>query len=159
LWPPQLAERTAPYFDVQAILNRVYWEGGQPTAHADDLDRLLSTTTLRTLPLWLLGSDEVKQRIAETSDDSSGAKEYAHALRAISGRDFGGAAGWLAAAQQRGLRAPQLVPLRAYALAKAGQVDEARALAAAAGSADNERREFWQWLGALIAQETSPAHT
>ena len=42
------------------ILTRVYREGGRPLRQIQDLDRVLSTTTLRTLPLWILGSDEVK---------------------------------------------------------------------------------------------------
>ncbi|HEX7941669.1 MAG TPA: hypothetical protein VF488_07670, partial [Gemmatimonadaceae bacterium] len=123
IWPAPLIESSLPYFDLQAIVNRVYWEGGHPLRQIDALDRVLSTTTLRTLPLWMLGSDEVKQRIGESSSDKSGAVEYARALRALSGRDFGGAAQWLTAARARGLQNPNLDPLLAYALVKGGQTD------------------------------------
>lgn len=145
-WPPELLERSRPYFDVQTLVNQVYWDGARPLARIEDLDRILSTTSLRTLPLWMLGSDEVKQRIAETSEDSSGAKEYARALRAISGRDFAGAARWLDAAEQRGMRSGTVAALRAYALSKAGEVDAARRLVAAAAPRDEDERRFWEWL-------------
>jgi spermidine synthase len=151
LWPPELIERTRPYFDVQALLNRVYWEGARPVARIADLDRVLSATTLRTLPLWMLGSDEVKERIAETADDGSGATEYARALRAISGRDFAGAAQWLEAAERRGVSSPAIGPLRAYVLSRAGRIDEARALMTGARPTTAEERQFWDWLHARLA--------
>jgi hypothetical protein len=43
-------------------------EGGRPLQQIEDLHALLTTTPLRTLPLWLLGSDDVKERIAEASE-------------------------------------------------------------------------------------------
>ena len=155
LWPPGLVERTVPFFDQQAVLNRVYWEGGRPLGQIDALDALLTTTTLRTLPLWVLGSDEVKQRIAESGVDASGGSEYARALRALSGRDYGGAAVWFQAAASRGMPGPTLRPLLAYALAKSGRVDLARALAARARPADDDERFFWGWLIKNMATPTS----
>jgi hypothetical protein len=146
LWPQELIERTAPYFDQQAIINRVYWEGGRPLRQIEDLDAVLAHTTLRTLPLWILGSDEVKQRIAETSQDTTGAVEYARALRALSGRDFGGAAQWLTAAGARGFRARTLDPLLAYAQLASGRIDVARAMTAAARPQDDDERHFWEWM-------------
>ena len=151
MWPAPLIERTLPFFEQQALINRVYWEGGHPLRQIDDLDAVLTKTTLRTLPLWILGSDEVKQRIGEAGGDASGATEYSRGLRAISGRDFGGAAQWLFAAEQRGLRNQVLPPLRAYALLKAGQSDAARQLLAAARPADQDERHFWDWLRARLA--------
>ena len=156
LWPPGLVERTLPFFDQQAVLNRVYWEGGRPLRHIDALDSLLTTTTLRTLPLWVLGSDEVKQRIAESSVDGSGGTEYARALRALSGRDYTGAAVWFQAAASRGMPGPTLRPLLAYALAKSGRVDLAKALAAGARPADDDERFFWSWLMKRLATPTPP---
>ena len=102
LWPAALIERSAPFFDGQAIINRVYWEGGRPLRQIEDLDRVLSTTTLRTLPLWILGSDEVKQQIGEGAASRDGATEYSRGLRALSGRDFGGAAQMFTAAERLG---------------------------------------------------------
>jgi len=88
LWPPALIEATLPFFDEQRVLNRMLLEGGGPLRQIEDLHALLTTTMLRTLPLWILGSDEVKQRIAEDSAERTGATEYARGLRALTARDY-----------------------------------------------------------------------
>src|SRR3954452_2034272 len=49
-WPPALAARTLPAFDVQRIINRVLWDGGHPLAQIEDLHAVLTGTRLRTLP-------------------------------------------------------------------------------------------------------------
>ncbi len=146
LWPEAFISRSLPYFAPQAILNQAIWDGGKPLAHIEDLHTLLTTTTLRTLPLWVLGSDDVRQRIAETADDGTGASDYAHGLRALSGRDYAGAAAALARAGQRGYQSPSLTPLRAYALMMAGQSNAANELARTASPATPEERHFWDWL-------------
>ena len=135
-----------PFFELQAIINRVYWEGGRPLRQIEDLDRVLSTTTLRTLPLWILGSDEVKQRIGEGAASSDGEAAYSRGLRALSGRDFGGAVQMFTAAERLGFRAQPLGPLRAYAFMKSGQLEFATQLAAAAQPADDDEKHFWGWL-------------
>ena len=159
IWPPALIERTAAFFQQQAILNRVYWEGGRPLRQIEDLDAVLSTTSLRTLPLWILGSDEVKQRIAESAsapgpedEGTQGSREYARALRALSGRDFAGAVEWLRAAERSGVSAAAAAPLRAYALTKIGRTDEARVLAASATPVDDDATHFWTWLRARLSE-------
>ena len=118
-WPTDLVERTRPYFTMQAVLNGVYWSGARPLATLPQMDQVLASTTLRTLPLWMLGTDEVRQRITETSGDASGQVEYARGLRALSGRDFAGAATWLERAVARGFNAPTVRGLADYARAKA----------------------------------------
>ncbi|MFN7983527.1 MAG: hypothetical protein U0Q11_16900 [Vicinamibacterales bacterium] len=158
LWPASLIERTLPYFDVQAIINRVYWEGGQPLRQIEDLDAVLSKTTLRTLPLWLLGSDDVKQRIAESSADRSGAVEYARGLRAVSGRDYASAARFFEVAASRGLASATLRPLYAYALLKSGRVDDVRTLLSTVHPAGDDERHFWTWMTASLSTiNASPA--
>ncbi len=149
-WPAPLIERSLPYFETQAALNRVYWEGGLPLRQIDELHAVLTTTTLRTLPLWILGSDEVKQRIAEAGGENGGATEYARALRALSGRDWPGAVQWFELASGRGMNGPTLRPLLAYALLRNGQHDEAGRLAAAAQPADEDERHVWTWLRSRI---------
>jgi hypothetical protein len=146
LWPAALIERSGPFFDLQAIVNRVYWEGGRPLRQIEDLDRVLSTTTLRTLPLWMLGSDEVKQQIGEGAASRDGATQYSRGLRALSGRDFGGAVQMLTAADRLGFQAPALGALRAYAFMKSGQLEVAAQLAAAAQPGDEDEKHFWDWM-------------
>lgn len=148
-WPADLLQRTLPYFDQQAIINRVYWEGGRPLRQIADLHALLTGTTLRTLPLWVLGSDDVKQQIAERSGDASGAVEYARGLRALSGRDYAGAVRWLDAAAQRGLEADTIPSLTAYALAMSGQVEAARARLSAVRPSGEDARRFREWFDSL----------
>ena len=151
LWPAPLIERSLPFFETQAALNRVYWEGGLPLRQIDELHAVLGTTTLRTLPLWILGSDAVKQRIAEGAEgDNGGATEYARALRALSGRDWAGAVQWFDRAARAGMNVQTLRPLLAYALVRNGQDDEARRLAAAARPADDDEQHAWAWLRSRI---------
>ena len=151
LWPAPLIERSLPFFETQAALNRVYWEGGLPLRQIDELHAVLGTTTLRTLPLWILGSDEVKQRIAEGAEgDNGGATEYARALRALSGRDWAGAVQWFDRAARAGMNVQTLRPLLAYALVRNGQDDEARRRAAAARPADEDEQHAWAWLRSRI---------
>jgi spermidine synthase len=146
-WPGALALRTLPDFELQAIINRVMWEGGHPLAQIEELHKVLTETRLRTLPLWILGSDEVKQRIAESAAERTGPVEYARALRAISGRDFNAAVLLLAHAEQLGLEAPAVRPLLVYALIMSDRVEEARQLARASRPRTDEERHFWGWLG------------
>ena len=129
LWPERVIDATVPYFDQQAILNQLMWEGGQPLQHIDHLDRLLTQTPLRTLPLWLLGTDYVKEGLAWRLDDGTGAPLYVRGLTALVRRDYIGAASAFASAEQRGLRGETIRPLRVYALCLAGQVEAARRLA------------------------------
>jgi spermidine synthase len=151
VWPPGLRDKTAAAFDVQRIINRVIWDGGKPLRQIDDLHFVLTHTTLRALPLWILGSDEVKQRIAESSADRSGAVEYARALRAFTGHAYAAAASYLSEAQRRGFGGEQVVALRAYALGMAGQIDQARTLADAPHPNDPDEQYFWQWIKTRIA--------
>lgn len=152
LWPSPLIERSLPYFDAQAALNRVYWEGGLPLRQIDDLHAVLATTTLRTLPLWMLGSDEVKQQIGESGGESDSTMAYARGLRALSGRDFAGAAQWLDRAMRGGMSVQTLQPLLAYALLRSGELDRARQLAAAAQPTTEDEQHAWTWLRGRLAQ-------
>ena len=147
LLPSPLVERTPPFFTHQGVVNRVFWEGGRPLRQIEDLDALLTQTSLQTLPLWVLGSDEAKQRIAESSGLDSGEVAYARGLRALSQREFKLAALHLARAQRLGLSAPTLQPLIVYSMARFGRIDEARELASDVRPRDPEETHFWSWMG------------
>jgi spermidine synthase len=150
LWPPALVERTLPWFDTQRIVNRALWEGGAPLRQIEDLHVVLATTTLRTLPLWLLGSDEVKERIAEHSAERSGEIEYALGLRALANRDYLRAAAHLGEAERRGLRAPTVRPLEVYALCLAGDLETARLLSRGITPRGPDEAHAWTWLRATF---------
>jgi len=146
LWPSALARATPPFFDGQRILNRVLWEGARPLAQIEDLHLVLTTTTLRTLPLWLLGGDAARQRIAETSVERTSATEYVLGLKAFAERDYLRAAAHLGEAERRGLQGAALRPLQVYALCLANQRDAARTLAAGARITTDDERHFWAWM-------------
>ena len=151
LWPGRIVEASLPYFDHQAILNRVMWDGGRPLQQIESLHRLLTETPLRTLPLWILGSDDVKERIARTHEDGTGAVEYARGVSALASRDYPGAAALFAASEQRGFRADPLRPLRVYALCLAGRLDEARQLAQDINASGSDQQHFWDWVRKTFA--------
>jgi spermidine synthase len=146
LWPGALIGKTEPFFDVQRVLNRVVWEGGNPLRQIEDLHAVLTQTTLRTLPLWILGSDEVKERIAEGLTDGSGEVAYVRALRAISVRGYRAAAEWLVEAERRGFLGQTARPLLAYTLAMAGDRESASLVAHDAAQGSDDEKHFWEWM-------------
>lgn len=148
LLPERVIEASLPFFDLQAILNRVLWEGGQPLRQIDDLHRLLTRTPLRTLPLWILGSDEVRERIAARRDDDAGAVQYMRGLTALARRDYIGAAAAFAESERLGLKSDTVLPLHVYALCQAGRIEEARERARGVQVRGDEARHFWEWMGA-----------
>jgi predicted membrane-bound spermidine synthase len=150
LWPNDLIAKTRPSFDVQRTLNRVIFEGGNPLRQIEDLHAVLTQTTLRTLPLWILGSDEVKERIAESSTDGGGEVAYTRALRAFSGRGYRIAAEWLIESGRRGFRGQTVRPLLAYALAMEGEKEAASLVARDAAQGTDDEKHFWGWMRATF---------
>lgn len=146
LWPSRVLDATLPYFDHQNTMNQVLFEGGRPLARIETLHHLLSETPLRTLPLWMLGSDDVKGAIAARRDDGTGAPIYARGLSALVARDYPGAAAAFTEAEARGLRGETVRPLRVYALWAAGRRAEAQALAASAQPGTEDEQRFWEWM-------------
>lgn len=146
LFPSGLIAQTLPWFDIQRITNRAIWEGGHPLAQIAELHTVLTTTPLHALPLWLLGTDDVKQRIGMREGATTGVGAYVRGLQALAMHDFSGAARWLDAADRGGLDAPVVRPLRAYALCLSGRLDEARRLAAGLAPRGADEQHFWEWM-------------
>jgi spermidine synthase len=147
LWPPDMIEKSAPFFAWQRLINRNFWEGGKPLMQIEDLHAVLTQTTLRTLPLWILGSDDVKEEIAEQSKTKNAETEYARGLRALAGRDYNGAAAAFLQTEQQGLRAPTIRAMLVYALCMANQLDEARRFVRGLDVHNLEEQHFWEWMG------------
>ena len=152
-WPPTLADRTLPWFDIQRIVNRVLWEGGAPLRQIEDLHTVLTRTTLHALPLWLLGSDDVKQRIVEHSTERSAATEYARGIGALGARNYLAAAAHLGESERLGLRGPTVRPLQVYAMYLAGDPDTARTLTRDTDRADPDAVHFWAWIATAFAAD------
>jgi spermidine synthase len=146
LWSQRLIDGTLPYFEHQAIMNRVLWDGGRPLQQIESLHWLLTETPLRTLPLWILGSDHVKAAIARRRDDGTGASEYARGLSALAQRDYAAAAIYFGRAEERGLKGDQVRPLRVYALCLAWRLDQASVLVQGIRPSSAEQQHFWEWL-------------
>ena len=136
------------------MINRVLWDGSRPLQQIDDLHWLLTTTPLRTLPLWMLGSDEVTQRIAQAADERSGATEYMRGLGALAARDARGAAAHFSEAERRDFESAAVRPLLVYSLCLAGDLDSARRLARGVTPRDADGRHFWSWMSAKCHVET-----
>jgi len=146
LWPPALLEQTLPLFEQRALVNAVMAGAANPLRYIADLDRLLTSTDLRMLPLWILGSNKVVQDVAGTGDDGTGLVEYQLGLRLMVARSYPAAANYFAAAERRGLRAPWLRPIRVYALCLAGELEAAERLIPPTDEEDQETHHFWHWM-------------
>jgi spermidine synthase len=157
-WPKQLAQQTLPFFDDQFILNRLLAEGANPLRRIEELHALLTKTSLRRLPLWELGSDDVQQTIAESGNDASGSVEYVLGVRALVARNYPAAAVNFAKSELRGLRNRTVRPLLAYAWCLSGDVDKARELARRVEPHDADERHFWSWLQTAYGVRTANAH-
>jgi hypothetical protein len=155
LWPRSLIAGSLRRFDEQRMINRVLWEGGRPLGQIEDLHALLTRTSLRTLPLWFLGSDDVKERIAEASAERTGPTEYARALRALAERDYRRAAAYFGESERRGLQGETIRPLQVYSLCLAGDLDTARLLARGVEAHTDDARHFWIWLRTTYGVENS----
>ena len=64
LWPASLIDETLPFFEQQRAVNRLLLDGASPLRHIEELDALITGTSLQKLTLWALGSDDVQQGIA-----------------------------------------------------------------------------------------------
>lgn len=147
LWPEELRAPTLSQFGVQRAINQVIWDGAHPLARIETLHAVLTGTRLETLPLWLLGSDERRQRIAAADgDDGSGIVDYARGLRALSRREYDTAARALARAAAQGLSHRTLRPLQAYAHAMAGDDIAAAALVRDLQPDGADLRHFREWM-------------
>jgi predicted membrane-bound spermidine synthase len=143
-WPETLVQTTLPFFEHQRIVNRVLLEGANPLRQIEALHFLLTETSLRTLPRWLLGigSSDQQERIAERSDDTTDMAQYILGLRALTERNYPEAAAYLGRSRQGGRRRSLL----AYALCLAGKLDAASQLADGVSLGDADEHHFWSWL-------------
>jgi spermidine synthase len=146
-WPESLIKQTLTFFDQRGLIDGVMVARSNPLRYIAQLDELLTNTTLRRLPLWILGSNDVLQQVADTGNDGSGMVEYELGVRLLTARSYAAAANYLAAAERLGLAAARVHPLRVYALCRAGQLDAARQLTLQLEpAADADARHFWAWM-------------
>jgi hypothetical protein len=136
LWPPSVRERTLEAFDHQRALDGyLLHPGGGLVPRLDALLVALARTSSRTVPLWLLDTQESEVRIANQAGRESAAGgriDYLQAADALARRDYAEAASRLAAVRVRSPNSPRLAVLRVMSLHLAGSPAESAAEAAAA---------------------------
>jgi predicted membrane-bound spermidine synthase len=126
LWPPELRRRTLSSFAPQVLFDDLcVWGHFNPL---ESLRGVLTLSSLRTLPLLLMGTEPAVQKIAVPIYEA-GARdadlEFEMGARAMSERDYAGAAEHLASVTM-GSRAVQAQLLRTLALGLSGREPEAR---------------------------------
>ncbi len=136
LWPPSLRQDSLAWFEWQAVISRpLLGRLGGPAEELPVLHRLLTSTPLRTAPLWYLGTDADEERAARAAlakGRRSPALSYQLGAQALADRDWGLAAERFGEAREQ---APGRVLdyYRIYALCMAGRPDRAREVARSAG--------------------------
>jgi hypothetical protein len=156
LWPEGLRDETLPFFTYQRSINRVLADGANPLRQIEEIHQLLTQTTLRTLPAWLLGLGNLtlQNPSVNLSDVGGGRTEYFKGLAALVDRDYSAAVANLLEAERRGLAGVRT--LLAYALCLAGRAEEASYVIAMSPSEDSEVRRFWSWLDTTFHLRAAP---
>lgn len=126
VWPAAFRERSRGEFSQQQLARRALVR--RDTLRIHDVHRALTETTLRTLPLWLLGSDADRQAIAERlegSGSNASGVAYELGLGALARRDYAAAVHLLDRANER--TSPRAPYYALYAVSMTGDLEEARA--------------------------------
>ncbi len=161
LWPERLRQDSLAYFAFQDILNR-HWFGfrdpGMPVIA--DLDRVLNGASLKTLPLWLMGSNADYQRIVRAADPEareSPMMQVHLAMRQMADRDYESAVASFTRAEADPTLRGDAFSYKIYALSNLGRTAEARVLVKEemAGFLKNRKdaaderpplSPFWSWM-------------
>jgi hypothetical protein len=153
LFPPALRTETLEAFRWQRVVNeRLVYDAGSGSGTAD-LHAVLLGSSLRTLPLWLMGSGADEQRILDGIPDHAvdawpGAARQ-RGIGALAERRFADAAAWLERARTTDPDDLRAASLEVYALCLAGDLDAAFEtarwlVARSPEAADSDAH--WRWL-------------
>lgn len=161
LWPERLRQDSLAYFTFQDILNR-HWFGFRDPAMPVivDIDRVLNGSSLKTLPLWLMGSNADFQRIVNgaSPEEKEDPMIQVHlALRQMADRDYESALVSLRHAKADPRLQGDAFSYTVYALSSLGRRAEAQALVKKEmgeflkdqKGKDSERpplSPFWSWM-------------
>jgi len=135
-WPDALRARTAESFEYQRILNATYlMSEAAPHHRLETLYTALTRTSSRTLPLWIMDTQESEVRLAAAAAAAGGTGSMADfllAADALARRDYAEGARRLGTVRARNPRSARIAGLRLLALGLAGATDESSKEAAAA---------------------------
>jgi hypothetical protein len=170
LWPEDCIERSVPFFYIQDIFNHMAFElppfdsGRNPIRYMGAVDALLTKTSLKTAPLWLLGANDMQMQLVRSGvDDGTGAAEYLRGLSALVERNYAQAVTQLRIAVSKRPGDAVAGPCLVYALQMSGDVEGARGVAgtirSALGTSEDVQR-FWNFmderLGTAYARQAGP---
>jgi len=151
-WPQSLIGASAPFFDVQHVIDtHMYGSLVKQGLALDDVHRLLTGTTVQTPILWRLASNSDIQHVVSTASPQelmNPMLQYHLAIRLLSERNYRAAA----AAFNRALEAPQVrdnaFVLYVYTLCLSGQKAQAQAISreAFAASGVSSLPPLWIWM-------------
>jgi spermidine synthase len=151
-WPESLMQSSAPYFDVQHVIDaHMYGSLVKQNLALDDVHRLLTGTAVQTPILWRLASNADIQQVVSTASPEESMNpvlQYHLAIRLLSERNYRAAAG----AFNRALESPQVrdnaFVLYVYALCMSGQKAQAQAISgeAFAASGVSSLPPLWVWM-------------
>jgi hypothetical protein len=151
-WPESLIRPSAPYFDVQHVIDaHMYGSLVTQSLALDDVHRLLTGTTVQTPILWRLASNADIQQVVSTASPEelmNPLLQYHLAIRLLSERNYRAAAG----AFNRALESPQVrdnaFVLYVYALCMSGQKARAQAISSEAFGASgvSSLPPLWIWM-------------
>ncbi|VAX29557.1 FIG00603552: hypothetical protein [hydrothermal vent metagenome] len=132
LWPERLRQDSLAYFAFQDILNQHWFGFRDPKMPVIvDIDRVLNSSSLKTLPLWLMGSNADFQRIvnAATPEEKEDPMMQVHlALGQMAARDYESAIVSLQLAGADERLKGDAFSYTVYALSSLGRRAEAQAL-------------------------------
>jgi MFS family permease len=143
LWPATIRAETYSWFETRRDVHRRFLDIRSDRG-SERVHELLATTSLRTLPLWAVGSHELRLRAARAArakgrDDP--AIDFELALGALAERDWDAAAQGFGIARRGGERSAHAAWLEVYALCMAGRPGDARALAGRVRLAESPANE------------------
>lgn len=139
LWPASLREPTLAAFDDQALLEQtISQQVGDLAKRFAALDHVLRETSLKTLAVWIAGSDAAAGRAAEAGHGAGREGlgiDFHRAVDALARRDYAQAARLFERSRHRPLAADrrELLYYEIYALCLAGRLADARSLGDKAG--------------------------
>jgi hypothetical protein len=151
-WPDSVLRASAPYFDVQHVIDaHMYGAQVRQNLALEDVHRLLTTTTVSTPVLWRLASNsDIQQVVSHASAEElmNPLLQYHVGIRLLSERSYAAAAD----AFDRATASPQVrdnaFVLYIYALCMSGQRAQAEKISsdAFAASGVSSLPPIWVWM-------------
>ena len=154
VWPRELAAKTPPWFHYEGLIKdhftKSLYPPSDPSFVWEAIDDVLANTDLKTLPLWLLGTDWDTQRIAlglARGDSTSSEVALELALGRLAQRDYPAALSELATSIAGENLSVGDMSFLLYLLGKTGRLDDAEGLISQLDPAEaTQMQGFVEWF-------------